>query len=33
MVPSFLARATGRLELSSAEMEKAVGGEGLGEGH
>lgn len=31
MMPSVLAPATGRLELS-IEMEKAVGG-GLGEGH
>lgn len=33
MVPSVLARATGRLELTSTEMEKAMGGEGLWEGH
>lgn len=32
MMPSALAPATGRLELS-IEMEKAVGGGGLGEGH
>lgn len=32
MMPSVLAPATGRLELS-IEMEKAVGGEGLWEGH
>lgn len=32
-MPSILALATGRLELSPTEMEKAVGGEGLGEGH
>lgn len=32
MMPSILAPATGRLELST-EMEKAVGGEGLGKGH
>lgn len=33
MMPSILAPAIGRLQLSSTEMEKAVGGEGLGEGH
>lgn len=33
MMPSILAPATGRLELSSTEMEKAVGGDSLGEGH
>lgn len=33
MVPNVLASATGRLELSSTESEKAVGGEGLEEGH
>lgn len=32
MMPSVLAPATGRLELST-EMEKTVGGEGLGEVH
>lgn len=33
MVPSVLARATGRLELTSTEMEQAMGGEVLWEGH
>ena len=33
MMPSILAPATGRLELPSTEMGKAVGGDSLGEGH